>query len=645
MAPHRKIPLFLLPILLILLAGAVVLLVRGQPLTLERIFHRQGYAITGQTETALTLTLSRDQMPEGFPEEVPISQAEGELELLLYQDRDTSFYLTAFAQSNQDSDILHASIELRHQLSREGGELLLPYQVNEDGSITVGLGIDRESVLADGEARPEAVLLAGQSSSRFDLYIDRALFLRSDEITFQIGPFYYLTYESTLLIKNARYIVSCDDRDTLHEHSNLFIRDNAIEYIGPELRQADQVIDASTMAVYPGLINTHHHLYQLFSRNLPEVQRMELFPWLVTLYEVWKNLDEEVVTASTQVGLAELLKTGCTTCFDHHYVFPNRAGDLIGAQFRAAERLGMRFHASRGSMDLSKKDGGLPPDSVVQDIDAILADSERLVRVWHDPARFSMRQVALAPCSPFSVSTDLLRESARLARALGVRLHTHVAETKDEEQYTLEKFGLRPLAYLEGLGWTGPDVWYAHGIHFNDEELDVLAATGTGVAHCPISNMKLSSGVCRVPDMLRRGVPVGLAVDGAASNDGSNLLEELRVCYLLHRLNWSQNAPTGYDILKIATRGSARLLGRDDIGYLAAGMAADCFLIDLERVELAGAQFDPMSLLGTVGFKGPVDYTIVNGVPVVQRGELVTADEAELTAQANGTVRRYLGRL
>ena len=343
--------------------------------------------------------------------------------------------------------------------------------------------------------------------------------------------------------------------------------------------------------------------------------------------------------------MAELLKTGCTTCFDHHYVFPARAGDLIGAQFRAAELVGMRFHASRGSMDLSQKDGGLPPDSVVQTIDQILADSERLVRVWHDPSRFSMRQVALAPCSPFSVSTDLLRESARLARSLEVRLHTHVAETRDEEQYTLERFGLRPLAYLEGLGWTGPDVWYAHGIHFNDDELKALAATGTGVAHCPISNMKLSSGVCRVPEMLRLGVPVGLAVDGAASNDGSNLLEELRVCYLLHRLNWSQNAPTGYDILKIATRGSARLLGRDDIGYLAAGMAADCFLIDLERVELAGAQFDPMSLLGTVGFKGPVDYTIVNGVPVVQRGELVTADEAELTAQANGTVRRYLGRL
>ena len=449
---------------------------------------------------------------------------------------------------------------------------------------------------------------------------------------------------STLLIKNARYIVSCDDSDTLHQHANLFIRDNAIEYIGPELRRADQVIDASSMAVYPGLINTHHHLYQLFSRNLPEVQRMELFPWLVTLYEVWKNLDEEVVAASTRLGLAELVKNGCTTCFDHHYVFPAHAGDLIAAQFRAAQSVGVRFHASRGCMDLSRKDGGLPPDSVVQTIDEIMEDAQRLVRVWHDPGRFSMRQVALAPCSPFSVSGDLLRESARLARSLGVRLHTHVAETKDEEQYTLEKFGMRPLAYMHSLGWTGPDVWYAHGIHFTDDELHLLAETGTGVAHCPISNMKLSSGVCPVPRMLELGVPVGLAVDGSASNDGSNLLEELRVCYLLHRLSRSQAAPTGYDILKLATCGSARLLGRDDIGCLAAGMAADCFLIDLNRLELAGAQFDPMSMLGTVGLKGPVDYTIVNGVPVVQQGQLVTADEGELAARANELVCQYLGR-
>ena len=449
---------------------------------------------------------------------------------------------------------------------------------------------------------------------------------------------------STLLIKNARYVVSCDDSDTLYERVNLFIRDGVIVSIGPDYHQADTVLDASSMAVYPGLINTHHHLYQLFSRNLPEVQKMELFPWLVTLYEVWKDLDEEVVAWSSLTGFGELLKTGCTTCFDHHYVFPHGAGDLIAAQFRSASRAGIRFVASRGSMDLSKKDGGLPPDSVVQTIDEILVDSERLVRVWHDPAPYSMRQMVLAPCSPFSVSGDLMRESAKLARSLGVRLHTHVAETRDEEQFTLEKFSMRPLAYMESLGWVGPDVWYAHGIHFNDAELRLLADTGTGVAHCPISNMKLASGVCRVPEMLKLGVPVGLAVDGAASNDGSDLLEELRVCYLLHRLHASAAAPTGYEVLKLATRGSARLLGRADIGCLAPGKAADCFLIDLDRLSLVGAQFDPMSVLGTVGFKGNVDYTIVNGVPVVQNGELTTFDEAEAVRSANRVVRRYLNR-
>ena len=449
---------------------------------------------------------------------------------------------------------------------------------------------------------------------------------------------------STLLIKNARYVISCDDNDTLYERVNLFIRDGVIRSIGPDFHQADSVIDAASMAVYPGLINTHHHLYQLFSRNLPEVQKMELFPWLVTLYEVWKRLDEEVVTWSSLTGFGELLKTGCTTCFDHHYVFPRGAGDLIAAQFRAAGQVGIRFMASRGSMDLSQKDGGLPPDSVVQTIDEILTDSERLVRVWHDPSPCSMHQVALAPCSPFSVSGDLMRETARLARRLGVRLHTHVAETRDEEQFTLEKFGMRPLRYMESLGWVGPDVWYAHGIHFNDDELRLLAQTGTGVAHCPISNMKLASGVCRVPEMLRLGVPVGLAVDGAASNDGCDLLEELRVCYLLHRLQASAAAPTGYEVLKLATRGSARLLGRNDIGCMAPGKAADCFLIDLDRLSLVGTQFDPMSVLGTVGLKGNVDYTIVNGVPVVQNGELTTIDEAETVRAANAVVRRYLNR-
>jgi len=450
---------------------------------------------------------------------------------------------------------------------------------------------------------------------------------------------------SSLLLRNLRTILTCDDGDAVLEHADLYCENGIIRGLGPDLPQtADTVIDGSHYWCYPGLINTHHHLYQVFSRNLPQVQNLELFDWLTALYEIWKGLDEQVVRLSSLTGMGELLKHGCTTCFDHHYVFPAGCGDLIGAQFAAAEELGMRMFASRGSMDLSRKDGGLPPDSVVQTVDAIMKDSARVIEAYHDPSFGSMRQVALAPCSPFSVSTDLLRESARLARSLEVRLHTHVAETRDEEQYTLERFGLRPLAYLEGLGWTGPDVWYAHGIHFNDDELKALAATGTGVAHCPISNMKLSSGVCRVPEMLRLGVPVGLAVDGAASNDGSNLLEELRVCYLLHRLQSSQNAPTGYDILKLATRGSARLLGRDDIGCLAAGMAADCFLISLDRIELVGSCFDPKSVLGTVGVRGPVDYTVVHGRVTVAQGHLMTVDEERLAQDAETCCRQYLAR-
>ncbi|MCD8241636.1 MAG: amidohydrolase family protein, partial [Lachnospiraceae bacterium] len=294
----------------------------------------------------------------------------------------------------------------------------------------------------------------------------------------------------SLLVKNVEYLVTCDDQDRVLEHVNVFVKDGVIISVGAEAPQADEVIHADGMVLYPGLINTHHHLYQTFSRNLPEVQNMELFPWLKTLYEIWKNLNEEVVRDSSLTGLGELLKTGCTTCLDHHYVFPKDAGDLIGAQFAAADSLGIRFYATRGSMDLSVKDGGLPPDSVVQDVDQILQSSEDCVRKYHDNSRYAMHQVALAPCSPFSVSAELLRESAALARRLGVRLHTHLAETKDEEAYTLEHFGMRPLAYMESLGWIGPDVWYAHGSHFTKEELQRLAGTQTGVAPCPISKMK-----------------------------------------------------------------------------------------------------------------------------------------------------------
>ena len=449
----------------------------------------------------------------------------------------------------------------------------------------------------------------------------------------------------SLLVKNVRHLVTCDVDDQVLEDVNVLVQDGVISYIGKEEKTAEDVIDASHMVMYPGLINTHHHLYQTFSRNLPQVQNMELFPWLKTLYEIWKNVDEDIVYYSSLTGMGELLKNGCTTCLDHHYVFPEKsAHGILDAQFAAADALGMRFHATRGSMDLSVKDGGLPPDSVVQSVDKILADSEEAVAKFHDTGDYAMHQVALAPCSPFSVSSELLRESAKLARKLGVRLHTHLAETKDEEQYTLSHFHMRPLEYMESLGWIGNDVWYAHGIHFTEEELQHLAETQTGVAHCPISNMKLSSGIAQIPRMLELGVPVGLAVDGSASNDGSNLLEEMRVAYLLHRLNSSHAAPSGYDILKMATVGSAQILGREKLGRIAPGMAADFFLVDMNRLELVGAQFDVRSMLCTVGLKGSVDYTVVNGKIVVDRGRLVGIDEDETVGKANKLVNEYLNK-
>lgn len=450
---------------------------------------------------------------------------------------------------------------------------------------------------------------------------------------------------STLMLRNLSAVVTCNDKDELLEHVDIFCKDGKICEIGSNLpQQADREIDGQNLLCYPGLINTHHHLYQQFSRNLPQVQNMELFDWLKTLYEIWKNLNKEVVRYSSLTGMGELMKNGCTTCFDHHYVFPAGCGDLIGTQLDAAKDLGMRMVSSRGSMDLSVKDGGLPPDSVVQDVDSILKDSARLIETYHDPSFGSMRQIVLAPCSPFSVSADLLRESAILARQYGVRLHTHLCETKDEENYTLSRFGLRPLEYMATLGWVGNDVWYAHGIHFTTQELDMLAETGTGVAHCPVSNMKLSSGIARIPEMLEKGVKVGLAVDGSASQDGSNLLEEIRVCYLLHRLNSSNQAPSGYDVLKLATRGSASLLGRTDIGSLEVGKCADLFLVDRRRLELVGATFDPKNLFGTVGLRGAVDYTVVNGVVTVENGRLITVDEEDVARKANDVCKNYLNQ-
>ena len=445
------------------------------------------------------------------------------------------------------------------------------------------------------------------------------------------------------LLQHARCIVTCDDRDSILRDTDVWIQDGVIAAIGNlGAVAADEIVDASRMILYPGLINTHHHLYQYFTRNLRHVQNLELFDWLTALYDIWAHLNEDTVRLSSLCGMGELMKYGCTTCFDHHYVFPSGAGDLLAAQFEAAESLGIRMVSSRGSMSLSRKDGGLPPDSVVQTTDEILRDSRAAIERYHDASDFSMRQVVLAPCSPFSVTADLMKESAKLARSYGVRLHTHLCETKDEERFTESTRGMRPLAYMESVDFVGSDVFYAHGIYFNDQELQFLADTGTGVAHCPCSNMKLSSGVARIPDMLRLGVPVGLAVDGSASNDASNLMEEMRAAYLMHRLRYGAEAPSGYDLLKMATRGSARLLGRKKLGQIAAGCAADLFAIRYDRLEMAGAERDEANLFGTVGYHLPADAVWVGGRQTVKDGALLHIDEDKTASASRAEIDRLL---
>ncbi|MCL5039396.1 MAG: 8-oxoguanine deaminase [Firmicutes bacterium] len=451
---------------------------------------------------------------------------------------------------------------------------------------------------------------------------------------------------STLLIKDASYIVTMDESQPLLRDASIFIRDGQIEAIGEGLwTQADEVVAAKGRIVYPGLVNTHHHLYQVLTRNLPRVQRMELFDWLKILYRLWRGIDGEMVYTAAQVGLGELVRYGCTTSADHHYVFPPGQGDLIDRQIEAAQTLGIRFHATRGGMSLGESAGGLPPDDLVQSSAVILKDSQRLIETYHDPAPLAMTRVALAPCSPFSVTADLLRESAALARAYGVRLHTHLAETKDEERFCLATTGRRPLDYMEEVGWLGEDVWYAHGIYLNDDELQRMAFTGTGVAHCPVSNMKLSSGVVRLPKMLKQGVPVGLAVDGSASNDGSDLLAEIRTAYLLHRLQYGGEAPTAEEILALATRGSARLLGRDDIGVLAIGKAGDLFIVSTDRLEMAGTLEDPVTIPAVVGINRPVDMTVVNGRVIYRDGVFAAMDEQGVARRAEKMAHRLLRQI
>ncbi len=441
----------------------------------------------------------------------------------------------------------------------------------------------------------------------------------------------------TLLIKNAHIVITNDPKLGDLNNTSIFVRDNLVEMIGPMDQlpnNADEVIDARQMAVLPGLINTHHHFYQTLTRAVPGAQNQELFDWLVRLYPIWGELTDEAVYISTLTAMAEMILSGGTTSSDHLYLYPNNS--TLDAQVRAAKDIGMRFHVTRGSMSLGRSKGGLPPDHVVQEEDIILRDCQRVIEQYHNPEPYSMLRVALAPCSPFSVTTELLKQSAVLARSYkAVMLHTHVAETRDEEKFCLERFSRRPAGYMQEVGWTGPEVWWAHSVWVNSDEIRMMAETGTGVAHCPSSNMRLGSGIAPIREMLDAGVKVGIGVDGSASNDSNHMFGETRLAMLLQRVKKGASALSVRDALTLATRGSASVLGRDDIGVLAPGMAADIIGVPLDTIAMAGgAVHDPLAALLLCNV-GTVSFSVINGRLVARDGKLLTIDLEGLVERHN----------
>ncbi len=449
--------------------------------------------------------------------------------------------------------------------------------------------------------------------------------------------------EPTLLVRNAALLVTMDDERREIAGGSLYAVGNRIAQVGPaaDLPQtADVVLDASGMLILPGLVNTHHHLYQTLTRAVLAVQDAELFDWLTVLYRIWAGLDAEAVYISALLAMAELLLSGCTTTTDQLYLFPH--GARVDDEIRAAQEIGMRFQPSRGGMSLGASAGGLPPDFLTEDEDAILADCERLIKRYHDPAPRAMLRIALAPTSPFSVTRELLVRSAELARRHGVTLHTHVAETRDEEVYCLERVGRRPLEYMADVGWLGPDVWLAHAVWLNEAEVEQLAATGTGVAHCPSSNMRLGSGIAPIAAMLSHGVHVGLGVDGSASNDSSHMLAEVRQAMLLQRVAKGAAALSARQALEMGTRLGAQALGRADIGALEPGRAADLIGLRLDRLAYAGALSDPVA---AAVFCQPqnVDLAVINGRVRVREGEVLGLDLPALVARHNAISARLLG--
>ena len=472
----------------------------------------------------------------------------------------------------------------------------------------------------------------------------------------------------TLLIRHADCVATFDHPDPNQSRelrqASVFIRDQRIEAIGPATElpaSADEVIDARGHLVLPGLVNTHHHMYQSLTRAIPQAQNAELFGWLRALYPIWAGLTPEMVQVSSRVAMAELLLSGCTTSSDHLYLYPN--GVRLDDSIEAAQAIGMRFVATRGSMSVGQSQGGLPPDALVEREDLILRDTQRLIETWHDTRHGAMVNVAAAPCSPFSVSRDLMRESAALARSLSARLHTHLAENDHDLAYSREKFNCTPTEYAQDLGWLGPDVWHAHCVRLDDAGISLFAASRTGVAHCPCSNMRLASGIAPVRRLLDAGVPVGLGVDGSASNDGAHMVNEARQAMLLARVGRAMQPPeerpnsrgerqtffgcdlgpaemSARDALALATRGGAQVLGRSDIGYLAPGMCADLALFDMRTLGFAGgAVHDPVGAL-LLCASPQAAWTVVNGRVVVREGQLATLDLGPFLERHNRLARQ-----
>lgn len=447
---------------------------------------------------------------------------------------------------------------------------------------------------------------------------------------------------SSLRLANCRLVATMDDAGHELRDTTIEIRDGWISAISRDTQvgQIDEIIDARSLIAIPGLVNTHHHLYQTLTRGFPESEGKTLFPWLQSLYPIWAGLDEQMIFASTRTGLAELALSGCTASSDHLYVFPDGSESFMDAQVAAAQSIGLRFHATRGSMDLGVSDGGLPPNSVVQSLDAILRDSERAIDRYHDPSPGAMTRIGLAPCSPFSVTPELMRESAALAREKGVLLHTHIAETIDEDAYSRETFGLSPVELLESVGWAAPDVWVAHCVHPSASDIQLLSRHDVAVAHCPTSNMLLGSGLAPVSTFRAGNIRVGLGVDGSASNDANDLGQEVKQALLVARVRDGVEALSARDALRLGTRGGASCLGRDDIGSIEVGKAADLALFDADSLALSGSQEDLVA--GIVLAAARPVAVMVNGRFVVRDGNLVRVDREEIARQHNAAASRLM---